>query len=93
MDTSRAAAAGALPRSGTQRRKVLDAIAVSPDGMTDDEVMEATHVHPNSVRPRRGELVTEGWVVDSGRRRDTDAGNAAAVWVLTDAGRRQLDAL
>lgn len=89
MDTSQAAAAIAFPKSGSEREKVLAAIAVAPDGCTDDEMLEAWVTHPNGIRARRGELVTAGWVVDSGRRRKTRTGQAAAVWTLSDAGRRQ----
>lgn len=52
--SSHAAAARVLPRTGTQRRKVLDLITSRGDaGATDDEVAALTGIPANSVRPRR----------------------------------------
>lgn len=70
-DTSRAAARGITPRTGTQRRRVLDHIArCGTEGATDAELQEALGLNGNSERPRRIELVEAGLIVDSGRRRD-----------------------
>jgi hypothetical protein len=69
-DTSRAAARGVTPRTGTQRRRVLDYISGRGDeGATDAELQDALHLNGNSERPRRIELVEAGLIVDSGRRR------------------------
>jgi hypothetical protein len=55
--TSAAAAVEALPRSGTQRAKVLEAIREAGlDGLTDQEIAVALGLAENSVRPRRKEL-------------------------------------
>jgi hypothetical protein len=82
-DTTRAAAAAVLPRSGTQRRKVYDAILDAAErgygGATDLELTRATGLGGNSVRPRRLELVEAGLVVDTGHRRTAD-GTAHIVW-------------
>lgn len=82
-DTTRAAAAAVLPRSGTQRRKVYDAILDAAGrgygGATDLELTRATGLGGNSVRPRRLELVEAGLVVDTGHRRTAD-GTAHIVW-------------
>lgn len=82
-DTTRAAAAAVLPRSGTQRRKVYDAILDAAErgygGATDLELTRATGLGGNSVRPRRLELVEAGLVVDTGHRR-TAEGTAHIVW-------------
>lgn len=81
--TSRAAAKKILPRSGTQRRLVYDVIAGTNDyGATDDELELMTSLRPNSLHPRRGELADAGFIVRSGRKRKTRAGNDADVWVL-----------
>jgi transcription initiation factor IIE alpha subunit len=80
--TSFAAANKALPRSGTQRRAVYDAIANARRGLTDDEIVSLLGLSPNSVRPRRVELVGSGLVVDSGRTRENDLGNQCIIWVV-----------
>lgn len=90
--TSKAAAVAAEPRSGTNRRAVLDAVtAVARDprtvGLTDVEIQRATGLNPNSARPRRVELVEGGWLMDSGVTRE-HFGREHIVWVLTDKGSR-----
>lgn len=83
-----AAAAAQFPKSGTDRRRVLDHLAVcGDDGATDEEISMALSMRLYTAAPRRNELVTEGWVVDSGRRRPTTTGSAAAVWTLSPLGR------
>lgn len=95
-DTSRAAAELVQPKSGTQRMRVLAAIAaastMSPGliGLTDAEIESRLELSGNSVRPRRGELVDAGWVEDSGVRREHGHSGLGIVWRLTEAGRRTL---
>jgi hypothetical protein len=86
--TAKAAALAAEPRTGTNRRAVLDAVAaVARDprtvGLTDVEIQRATGLNPNSARPRRVELVDGGWLADSGVTRE-HYGREHTVWVLTD---------
>lgn len=90
--TSAAAAAAVEPRTGTQRHALLTAVArVSRDpalgGLTDVELAAATGIRPNSLRPRRKELVDGGWLTDSGRTRQHH-GNEHIVWVLTEKARQ-----
>lgn len=85
--TSAAAAASVEPRTGSQRHRILSAVAqVARDpalvGLTDVELGAATGIRPNSLRPRRGELVDGGWLEDSGRTR-VHHGNEHTVWVLS----------
>jgi len=89
MATSRAAAIALFPKSGTQRRTVLDYIGrYDPHGLTDRELQQMTRIR--RARTRRSELVEQGWVIDSGRkRRLPDTKNLAEVWILSDAGREQ----
>lgn len=89
IDTERAAAMAVMPRSGTQRLRVLEAIAAS-DGLTDAELAVVTGLYLYSAAPRRCELAAGGWVCDSGRRRTTEHGNAASVWTLTREGAERL---
>jgi hypothetical protein len=76
------------PLTGTKRRIVLDMIRMAGEhGATDDEMQLELGMNPSTQRPRRVELVDDGWVEDSGRSRPTRSGVAAVVWVLTEAGR------
>lgn len=54
---------------------------------------EPGHIERPSAGNRRGELVTGGWVIDSGRRRPTRSGQPAVVWVLSAEGRARTGAL
>lgn len=89
-DTQRDAAYAVMPRTGTQRRMVLDAICGSGRGMTDEELRDVLGTTYSKVGPRRRELVDGGWVADSGQRRPTSSGQDAIVWVLTPEGRARL---
>ncbi len=81
-ETSHDAADLAYPNSGTQRRKVLDYIeSRGPGGATDETIRKALMIPFGSALARRNELVTDGWVTDSGRKMRTDAGGMAIVWV------------
>lgn len=96
-DPSQQAARLALPRSGVNRRRVLDYVAdrcqIEPwKGATDHELERGLRLSGNSARPRRVQLVRDGWLVDSGRKRQGSSGVDAAVWVLSDAGKREWDA-
>lgn len=81
--TSAAAARKVLPKTGTQKRDVLNALveahATGHVGATDPELQRRLGIGPNSLRPRRGELVTLGLVTDSGRTRNHE-GNPHIVW-------------
>lgn len=82
--TSRLAALRALPRSGSARHAILDLIfRLGPQ--TDEEIQDRTLLGGNTERPRRGELVTGGWLRDTGLTRD-----GKILWGLTDYARRNL---
>ena len=85
-DTSRAAAAS-QPRAQLARyqARVLEVIRQSlAYGATDEEIARLfVTIGPNTVRPRRVELVARGLVRDSGIRRATASGRKATVWVAT----------
>lgn len=80
--TSKDAAAAITPVSGTQRGRVYEAIRRS-NGLTDEALAALLHLSPNSVRPRRVELVERGLVVDSGVRDTLATGRKAIVWRAT----------
>lgn len=80
-ETSHQAAMRARPTSGTQRKTVLDLLKNAyPDGYIDEEMVQILGMNPNSQRPRRVELVEDGWTVDSGLRRLTSYREEAIVW-------------
>jgi hypothetical protein len=87
--TSVAAAIALAPKSGTQRRIVLDFIGRAGErGLTDRELQHYTRIR--RARTRRKELVDLGWVVYSGRKRLLpDTKNRAEIWVLSEEARRQ----
>lgn len=88
MDTSADAAFEVTPRTGTQRRSILDWVASQGDnGATDEEMQHRLGLRYSSECARRKELERGGWIEDSGRRRLTTSNSPAAVWVLTTKGR------
>ena len=88
--TSVAAGALAMPRSGTQRMKVLGAIAsAGSHGATDAELAERLNILLNSEQPRRLELVEGHWIEDSGDKRAFGGHGEGVVWRLTAQGRAE----
>lgn len=77
--TSKDAAEAITSVTGEQRRLVLMTITVL-GGATDAEIAHSTGLSGDSVRPRRGELLAAGAIVDSGKRRKTTSGRMATVW-------------
>ncbi|MEV4604826.1 hypothetical protein AB0K15_46685 [Amycolatopsis sp. NPDC049253] len=84
--TSARAARNVEPRTGNQRGRILAFLVEHGDGGTDFELGVVLGILPNSVRPRRGELVDAGYLVDSGTTR-RHRGSDWTVWVPTDEGR------
>jgi|SaaInlLV_10m_DNA_2_1039722.scaffolds.fasta_scaffold09822_3 hypothetical protein len=81
-DTSKDAAGAIKASAGVLRAQVLRFIEdAGNDGATDEEIQTALDMNPSTERPRRGELVTQGAVKDSGVRRPTRSGRQAGVWV------------
>ena len=79
------------PDAGTQRMKVLKTIArAGKRGLTDAETASRLGMIESSIRHRRHELVEDGWVVDSGKKRVFDDRRESTVWTLTEVGRSQL---
>lgn len=86
-DTELGAAVMSFPRTGSQRLRVLEAIAAAPDGLLDEEIATVPGIADTAHRTRRSELVQGGWVEDSGRTRRTASGADSIVWVLTPQGK------
>lgn len=81
--TSKDAAADIREHAHKQRARVLAFIASrGAQGATDQEIEHALGMVGNSVRPRRGELLENGCIEDSGETRKTVAGRKATVWRL-----------
>jgi transcription initiation factor IIE alpha subunit len=85
--TSVMAAERALPRSGTKRRLVYDFIErCGMRGATDDEIQATLNIDGNTVRPTRGSLVEDGYIIDTGTTRKNKHGNECIVWRCADQG-------
>lgn len=87
--TSKEAAVAVFPRSGTQRHRVLQALAMSTFGLTDEDIEDITGLDYNSSGPRRRELVNAGWVKDSGEVRKSGKGVNQVVWKITTEGLKE----
>jgi hypothetical protein len=61
------------------QRRVLELLAATPDGLTDEEMQRRLEMNPSTQRPRRIELARRGLVVECGTRR-TSSGRMATVW-------------
>jgi hypothetical protein len=83
--TSHAVAVGNTEHRARIRPDVLRQHQLHPDGLTDDQTAELLpDDHPPSLVKRRGELVRDGVLVDSGRRLPTRRSSMAIVWVLAE---------
>lgn len=78
-ETSRIAAVRAYPKTGTNRCKVL-ALIQAKGGMTCDEVCVYLGMLVQTATPTINSLAKDGWLRDSGTRRNTRSGNPAVVW-------------
>ena len=76
-----------LPRSGTQRRRILDEIVHTGEyGITRDELEAGIGLNGNAVRPRVRELQEAGLIEETERTRRTRSGSQAAVLVVKNVG-------
>lgn len=95
-DTSHAAARSLTLRSGTQRHRVLAALAACGGyGANDYELGRKVGILRTAAGTRRKELERMGLVKATDGTRPTDTGSAAIVYVPTTEGRealRELDA-
>ena len=81
-ETSQAAAAAIAPGAENIRRKVMEAINASGNGLTADECAEVIVLDKLGVRPRVSELAGKGYLQDSGLRRRNTSGRSAIVWII-----------
>lgn len=78
-ETSKDAADKAKPSAATLRGRVREFLRTHGPA-TDEQIQDALGMNPSTQRPRRIELVTAGFVRDSGSVRKTKSGRAATVW-------------
>lgn len=85
--TSLEARAKIEPQIGTLRRKVYEFyLNRGMYGATDQEVERYLHLDGNTVRPIRGSLVKDGFIIDTGTTRQNEKGNACIVWRSSEEG-------
>jgi len=66
---------------GEMQRLVYDAIRNYLTPPTDREIAKALSLtDPNAVRPRRNELMEQGFIVEAGKRKCTVTGRLALTW-------------
>jgi predicted ArsR family transcriptional regulator len=80
--TSRKAAERAQPVAPSKRQQILEWLREHGPA-TDEQIGVGTGIRENTVRPRRGELVTLGLVIDSGLEAETSTGSPAVLWRAT----------
>lgn len=86
--TSRDAALDNLPRAGTQKARILDAISSTEDyGCLREDLERPLGLSGNTIRPRVAELIEAGLVEETERQRRTRSGSMALVLVaITNVG-------
>jgi hypothetical protein len=78
--TSAKAADSMTPATlNNMQRRVLELLAATPEGLTDEEMQRRLRMNPSTQRPRRIELMRRGLVAEAGTRR-TASGRMAVVW-------------
>lgn len=87
-ETSRLAALAILPRTASQRRRILRHLCWLEDSRemhsasemrsrTRDQLGAALGMNPNSLRPRVKELIEGGWLIEVARGERSHSGNEA----------------
>lgn len=83
--TSAQAAEKFLPRSGSLRQKVYEAVKNrKQEGLTDYELEQLLNGKHQTVSASRRSLVIDGWLVDSGKTRRNPQDNDCIVWIEKD---------
>jgi len=79
--TSRAVAEKVLPKTGTLRRRVYEHfVRQGLYGATDEEAQAQLNIDGNTMRPTRGSLVKDGYLIDTGITRKNAKGHDCIVW-------------
>jgi hypothetical protein len=80
--TSRAAAEKVLPKTGSMRRAIYEAIA-NHGGLADFQLETILHGKHQSISAGRRSLVIDKFIEDSGKTRKNESGNDCTVWIVT----------
>jgi hypothetical protein len=80
-ETSKAAAAKMLPKSGSMRRLIYNTIDTF-GGLADFELENILKGKHQSISAGRRSLVIDGFILDSGYTRINESGNACTVWKI-----------
>jgi len=84
-DTSQEAAEAIADVTGTLRRRVYEHIVSCGEGGTTDDAAEAVlDMKHTTYTARRGELVKQGLIANSGQKGTTRSGRRAALWVAVN---------
>ena len=87
-DTSAAAGYSMVPHVGKLARAVWDEVAHihrnGGGGLTVDQLEQILNRSHQSVSARVNELRNKGWLVDSGKKRDTRSERPAIIWVPSE---------
>lgn len=78
--TSLLAAQKASVNAATLRARCLETLRAHPAGLTDFELADVIGSQQTSAGKRRGELVAQGLVCNSGLRRPSPSGSPSIVW-------------
>lgn len=79
--TSRKAAERVLPKTGTMRKAIFDAIA-NHGGLADFEIEALLKGKHQSISAGRRGLVIDNFIIDSGRIRKNENGYECTVWIV-----------
>jgi hypothetical protein len=86
-NTSRIAAEGVYPKSGSIRLSVYEyLIRQGLKGATDQEMQSNLNLSGDTIRPTRMTLLKDGFIIDSGETRNNSNGNPCVVWRAIDTG-------
>lgn len=85
--TSRDAAEKALPKSGSARRRIYEAIA-NHGGLADFELEQILKGSHQTISAGRRSLVIDNFIQDSGKTRRNPGGNECTVWVVSPINER-----
>lgn len=85
--TSRLAAIRVYPETGSLRLKIYELLVrAGSGGATDQEIESILSISGNSVRPLRGSLEKQGFIIASGNTRENSNGNLCIVWIAVEEG-------
>lgn len=80
--TSFYAAEHSVGRLSETCQRILQFILEHPEGVTDEQIWMGLNINRlSSVSKRRGDLVKDGYVFDSGTTREISTGRQAIVWL------------